>query len=152
MLCACNAFKMLICFGIVAGMMVFFRVNVGWNLLYAIPILLILGLFTFGCSCFLLHFGVYVEDLSNVVTIVLRFLFYLTGVFYNVEKRIPVIGAALNHYNPIAFLSTSLRNCLLYSQSPQLGFLLMWFLVSLALAALGIRKIYKEENSYVKTI
>lgn len=147
-----NAFKMLICFGIVAGMMVFFRVSVGWNLLYAIPTLFVLCLFTFGCSCFLLHFGVYVEDLSNVVTIALRFLFYLTGVFYNVEKRIPVVGTALNLYNPIAFLSTSLRNCLLYSQPPQLKFLLMWFLISLALAALGVRKIYKEENSYVKTI
>lgn len=147
-----NAFKMLICFGIAVCMMVVYRVPVSWNLLYVIPVLATLMMFAFGCSCFLLHFGVYVEDLSNVVAIVLRFLFYLTGVFYNVEKRIPMIGAALNHYNPIAFLITSLRNCLLYSQSPRLDFLLMWFFVSLALSMLGIRKVYKEENSYVKTI
>lgn len=147
-----NAFKMMICFGIVVLLMIFLKVPITGNVLYFIPILLTLGLFAFGCGCFLLHYGVYVEDLSNVVTIVLRFLFYLTGIFYNIEKKIPGIGTVLNRYNPVAFLITSMRNCLIYGQTPHRKLLLMWFAVSLILAALGIRKIYKEENSYVKSI
>lgn len=147
-----NGFKMMISFGIVVLMMIFFRVPITLNVLYCIPILLILGLFTFGCSCFLLHFGVYVEDLSNVVSIVLRFVFYLTGIFYNIEKKIPGIGTVLNRYNPLAFLLTSMRNALIYSQTPHRKLLLLWLAVSLLLSVLGIRKIYKEENSYVKSI
>ena len=147
-----NAFKMMICFALVVAMMIFWRVPISWNVLYAIPILLTLGLFSFGCGCFLLHYGVYVEDLSNVVNIVLRFAFYLTGVFYNIEKRIPTIGTALNRFNPLAFLLTSMRECLIYSRTPHRKFLLMWFAVSLLIAILGIRKVYKEENSYVKSI
>ena len=147
-----NAFKMMICFAIVVAMMIFFRVPISWNVLYAIPILLTLGLFAFGCGCFLLHYGVYVEDLSNVVNIVLRFAFYLTGVFYNIEKRIPTIGTALNRFNPLAFLLTAMRDCLIYSSTPHRKLLLMWFAISLLLAVLGIRKVYKEENSYVKSI
>ena len=33
-----------------------------------------------------------------------------------------------------------------------LHWLLFWFLFSLLLAVAGVRKIYKEENSYVKSI
>ena len=147
-----NAFKMFICFGIVILMMIVYRVPISWNVLFVIPVLLTLTLLAFGCSCFLLHYGVYVEDLFNVVNIVLRFLFYLTGVFYNVEKRIPGIGAALNRYNPVAFLLSSMRDCLLYCKTPDLKICFLWFMVSLLLSVLGVRKIYKEENSYVKSI
>jgi ABC-type polysaccharide/polyol phosphate export permease len=147
-----NGFKMLVSFGIVVVMMLVFRVPVTWNVLYAIPILLILVLFTFGCSCFLMHWGVYVNDLSNAIKILTKMLFYITGVFYNLEKRIPEIGTALNRYNPVAFLLSSMRQCLIYGQTPMRKLMLLWFAVSLLLAYLGIRTIYKEENSYVKAI
>lgn len=147
-----NGFKMLISFGIVVLMMVLYRIPVTWNVLYAFPILVILCLFSFGCSCFLLHFGVYVEDLSNVVSIVLRFVFYMTGIFYNIETKIPGWGVLLNRYNPIAFLLSSMRQCLIYEKTPGRKLMLFWFTVSVLVSAAGIRKIYKEENSYVKSI
>lgn len=147
-----NGFKMMISFGIVILMMIVYRVPVSWNLLYAIPVMITLGLFSFGCSCFLLHYGVYVEDLSNVVSIVLRFVFYLTGIFYNIEKKIPELGIALNRFNPLAFLMTAMRNSMIYCCTPHRKLLLFWFVISLVLAVAGIRKIYKEENSYVKAI
>ena len=147
-----NGFKMLISFVIVAAMMIFFRITLTWNILYAIPILLILILFTFGCSCILMHWGVYVNDLSNIISIVTRMLFYVTGVFYNLEKRVPLIGTALNRYNPVAFLLSSMRQCLIYEQAPLQSWLLGWLAASLLLTLLGIRTIYKEENSYVKAI
>lgn len=147
-----NGFKMLICFGITAVMMALYRVELTWNALFFFPVLLALGLLSFGCGCFLLHFGVYVEDLSNVVAIGLRVMFYLTGVFYSVESRIPLWGGLLNRYNPIAFLMTSLRDCLLYGRMPEAGTLLLWLGVGVLLSAAGVRTIYREENSYVKWI
>lgn len=147
-----NAFKMLVSFGIVVVMMLIYRVPVSWNVFYIIPIVLILGVFTFGCSCILMHYGVYVNDLSNVVAILMRMLFYLTGIFYNLEKRVPEYGVLLNRYNPVAFLISSMRQCLIYGQSPDLPLMLLWLAVSVLVSALGIRKIYKEENSYVKAI
>ena len=147
-----NGFKMLVSFAIVILMMVIYQVPISWNVLYFIPIIMILALFSFGCSCFLLHYGVYVEDLSNVLNIVLRFIFYATGIFYNIETKIPQWGTALNRFNPIAFLITSMRQSLIYMKTPGRKLLLLWFVISLLLAILGVRKIYKEENSYVKSI
>ena len=147
-----NGFKMMISFGIVILMMLIFHVQLSWNILFFIPILLILSLFTFGCACFLMHYGVYVEDLSNVLNVVLRFVFYATGIFYNIETRIPQVGGLLNKVNPIAFLITSMRQSLIYGETPDWKLLLVWLAVSVILVLLGIRKIYKEENSYVKAI
>lgn len=147
-----NGFKMMISFGIVILMMVFYQIPVTWNVLYFFPILLVLVLLTFGCSCFMLHFGVYVQDLSNVVKIAMKMFFYMTGIFYNLEARIPQYGAMLNQYIPTAYLLTSMRQCLIYGQTPDGKMLLFWFAVSLLLSIAGIRKIYREENSYVKSI
>ena len=147
-----DGFKMLISFGVVVLMMVFFRVPLSWHVLFFIPVMLVLILFTFGCSCFVLHFGVYVEDLSNVINIALRFCFYLTGIFYNVEKKIPQIGIHLARYNPMAFLISAMRQGLLYREIPDLRFLGVWLAVSLGLAVGGIALIYKEENSYLKAV
>ena len=147
-----NGFKMLISFSIVAVMILFFRIPLTWNLIYAIPILMTLFLLTFGLGCFLLHYGVYVEDLANVVNIVLKMFFYMTGIFYHLEKRIPEYGALLNKYIPTAYLLTCMRQALVYGETPGRKLLLFWFVVSLLLCVAGVRKVYKEENSYVKSI
>lgn len=148
-----NGFKMLISIGLIIIMAVIWHVPFYTSVLYAIPILITLVLITFGIGCYMLHYGVFVEDLSNVMTIVLRLVFYLTGIFYDPMKRIPApYGGIVCKANPIAFLLSSMRNCVLYGQIPHRKLLILWFLIGLALSILGIRKIYKNENSYVKVI
>lgn len=151
-----NGFKMMISFGIVIILMVYYRVGVSINLLFFIPLLIDLWLFTFGCMCILTHFGVFVEDLSNVVEIVLKFIFYMTGVMYSISHRIgddhPVIATILEKWNPIAYVMASLRECMLYSSVPSLGMMIFWFGASLVICVIGVVVIYKNENSYVKMI
>lgn len=147
-----NGFKMLISFGIVLLLMIGYRVPITINILFAFPVMLAFALMTFGISCFMLHYGVYVEDLSNVIKIVLKMLFYVTGIFYNVETKIPVYGKMFGRANPVAFLITAMRNCLIYETAPSVILLGIWTAAAFAAAVLGIWKIYKEENSYVKAI
>lgn len=85
--------------------------------------------------------------------IALRLIFYLTGVFWNIMDRLPApYNAYIGKGNPIAFLLTSMRECLIYGQTPHRKLLLAWFLIGLVISIIGIRKIYKNENSYVKVI
>lgn len=148
-----NGFKMLISFGLVVTLMIVFRVNITFNVFYVIPIMMTLLSITFGCMTILMHLGVFVEDLSNVVTIVLRFVFYMTGVFYSVVKRVPEpYGEIMLKANPIALVLNSLRQCLLYGETPARKLLLFWFVLGLAISAIGVRIIYRNENSYVKVI
>lgn len=152
-----NGFKMLISFGIVLVMMLFYRIPVTLNILWWFPLIISMMTVTFGICTFLLHFGVYVEDLSNVVRIVLRLLFYATGIFYDVEKRVgnrfgEQVGEYLTEWNPMAVMISSMRRVLLYESMPQYKWVTAWFLAGIFLSVLGIYMIYKNENSYVKVV
>lgn len=147
-----NGFKMIVSLAVIVVMMIAFKVSVGWNLIFVVPIFVIFGIVTFGISCLLLHFGVYVEDLSNVIKIILRLMMYLSGIFYDVQARIPEYGELLCNANPAAFLIASMRQSLIYKQTPNLGILLLWLLIGLFVSLAGVAIIYKEENSYVKSI
>lgn len=146
-------FKMAICWILIIIMMIFYKVPIGINIIYLIPTLLIYELFTFACGTYLLHFGVYISDLSNVVGIVLNLLFYITGIFYNVQNYFPQpFGYLLQRINPVAHFIFSVRKITLYNERPSLIMLGIWLILSIAFAAGGIKIIYKNENSYVKII
>ena len=148
-----NGFKMFISFGIVIIMLVVYRVPMTYNVIFALPILAALALITFGVGCFLLHYGVFIEDLYNVVHIGLRLVFYLTGIFWNITTRLPApYGEIICQINPVAFLLSSMRDSILYGRTPKLSLLALWLVIGLLLSILGVRKIYKNENSYVKVI
>ena len=148
-----NAFKMLVSFGVILLMMIVFRVPVSLYILWVIPILIILFLFTFGVGSIMMHYGVYVNDLGYITGIVLQMLMYLSGVFYSVAKRIPEpFGAILESFNPVACIISSMRSALMYRSAPAYGLLAVWTFISLILIALGIFTVYSNENSYVKVI
>lgn len=148
-----NGFKMIITLMVGIVTMIILQVPVSWAILLAVPILVVFILVNFGISCFLLHFGVYVADLSHIVEIVLRMIFYLTGIFYNVSTRIPdPYGNILLKINPIAYCINALRSVMIYRKVPNLWILLIWFVIAAVLCICGVYVIYKNENSYVKSI
>lgn len=148
-----NFFKMFISFSLVAGMMLIYKVPLSPKMLYFFPILAVLLAFTFGISTMVLHFGVFVEDLKNIISVLFKLIFYLSGIFYSLEKRVPApYGTLMLRANPIAYLINEFRRVLLYNQWPDQCALLFWLASSLFLSYLGIRIIYKNENSYIKVI
>ena len=148
-----NGFKMMVSFLIVAIMMIGYGVPIDWHLLFLIPLLIGLGLFTFGCSAILMHFGVYVEDLQNLITVALQLCFYMTGIFYSIKDRVPApYNMVLLRGNPVAYLIYEIRNSLLYRITPNMTVYVIWFVVSVLICVLGINLVYKNENNYVKSI
>ena len=148
-----NGFKMFVSFAVIAVMLVFFQVKVTFNILGLLPIIIVFFLFTFGVGVILMHYGVYVNDLSYIVGILLTMMMYLTGTFYDVAKRIPEpFGIVLENINPVAFLIAEMRNVVLYEQVLDWKLLLLWGGVSLVLIWIGAFTIYRNENSYVKVI
>ena len=148
-----NGYKMLFSFAIIVIMVIYFRIPITLNVLYVIPIFIVLFVVTFACMTHLMHYGVFIQDLANVTNIVLRMVFYLTGIFYNIEKRLPAkYTGILMKGNPMALVLSGIRKCVLYGQAPDVKWLFIWFIIGIIVAALGIRKIYKNENSYVKVI
>ena len=148
-----SGFKMMICWALIVIMMAFYRVPLTWNVLYIFPILVEIVLLTFGCSCIILHFGVYVDDLFNVTQVVLRLIFYMSGIFYSIGDRVPEpYKTIMLTCNPVSMLIESGRRCLLYESVPYRKSILVWGVISVLLCVAGVHLIYKNENSYVKVM
>ena len=131
------------------------RVPFSWTMLLAIPIFVVLYVLTFGMGMILMHFGVTLNDLSNLTNIGLKMVFYLSGVFYNIQKKLkkhPSLVVLLLKVNPIAFIMNELRVVLLEGNLPHLGLLGIWGLIGVVLCMIGVHVIHKNENSYAKVI
>ena len=146
-------FKMGISWILVFGLMIVFRVPLSIHFLWFIPLLVIFYLVTFGLGCILLHYGIFVEDLSNITSLALRFVFYLSGIFYHIGTRVPhPYNTILLRFNPVAFIINSYRNILIYDKMPSLVMMGAWFVAGIILTAIGVHIIHKYENSYAKVI
>ncbi len=151
-----NGFKMIISWTLVIIMMVLSKVELSIYALCCIPVLTVMFLVTFAVCVNLMHFGVFIEDLGNVINIAMQLLFYMTGIFYSIDSRLggdyPFAAKLLTYGNPMALLIQDMRNVLLYKQPPSWIALAAWALVAVIFSIIGIRTIYKNENSYVKVI
>ena len=146
-------FKLGISFVITIILMLFQHVPLSWHMVFFIPILIVLYLFSFGIGLILMHFGVTFNDLANLTNIGLKMVFYVSGVFYNISKRLKgTLSHVLLFVNPIAFIMNESRKVLISKTFPNFLFLGIWFLVSILLCMLGVHVIHKNENSYAKVI
>ncbi len=149
-----ESFTTFIAYFLVVCAMILYKVPVTPNVLLFFPLWILLFLITFSFSVFFLHFGVYIDDLSNVMNVVLRLIFYMSGIFYSIPNRItdPLLQNILVKANPVAYIIDQMRNCMLYGKGLDWATFGIWFLVSFLLSAIGVRVVYKNENNYVKMI
>lgn len=148
-----NFFKLLFSMLVLVVMMIVFRVEIGFNLFWFIPAYVVMMLLAFGVGMIFLHFGVYVDDLSYAVGILLNMLMFLSGIFYDPMTTLPApLNSLLMSLNPIAVVIDTMRNALLYNTASNLPILGMWFLISLIMCFVGVHIVYKNENSYVKIV
>ena len=148
-----NGFKSLIQFGLTVILMIIFRVPVTVNFLWIIPVLIDVVIVTFALGTLFLNWGVFLEDLEHAMTIFVSVWMYFSGVFYEFRSVLdePYADIAL-FVNPAACLIAAARDALIYGKMPSLIMLLSWGVIGIALSAIGIRMIYKNENSYIKRV
>lgn len=146
-----NMFKMFISWGLILIMMIIFKVPYTLFMLQFLPVLIVLFILSFGISTILMHFGVFVEDLSNVMNIILKLVFYLSGIFYAIPTRLPEpFNRLLLNLNPVALIIDSFRKTFLYGKFVNYRMLGAWLIVGIILSIIGIKTIQKYENSYAK--
>lgn len=150
------AFKMLVSFALTAGFMVAYRIPVSWQIIWVIPLILLLFVITFAICIIIMHFGVFVEDLSNIMNVVLQLWFYASGVFFSIEARLgsysETLAKLMINLNPLALIMNDMRAALLGTGSIHYLAFIVWLFVGIIISLFGISLVYKHENSYVKVI
>lgn len=150
---AVNGFKMLISMAVVVVMMLFMKISVNLSVFYILPVMLVLIIVTFGFSCLCMHLGVFIQDLSNVMKVIMRLLYFMTGIFFDIMKRIPAPhNARIMKANPMAMILKAFRGALLNKSVLTPGLLAIWGGIGVIISVIGVTLIYKNENSYVKVL
>ncbi len=148
-----NFYKLLFSMIILVPMLFLFKVQIGLNIIFVIPAYVIMILISFGVGMILLHYGVYIDDLSYAVGILLQMLMFLSGIFYDTMSTLSFpINNIMIGMNPLAMLVDTMRNALLYNTATNIPLLGIWFLISLILCYVGVHIVYKHENAYVKVV
>ncbi len=148
-----NFYKFLFSLVVLVVMMLVFRVSVGVQLLAVIPVYVALILLSFGLGMILLHFGVFVDDLSYAVGILLNMLMFLSGVFYDVMMTLPEpLNTLMLCLNPIALYIDTMRNALLNKAVVNVPIMGVWIVASIIVCYIGMHIVYKNENGYVKVV
>ena len=130
-------------------MMIFFKIPLTIHIFEAILVLIVQGLFTYGCTLIVSNIGVYLFDLRNILDFTLRFLFYFTPIMWSFEQ-LDFKYAFFLKLNPMAVIIGSYRSCLLYGKSPVYLYLFVIALFSLVLIKIGYNLISRHEDEYAR--
>jgi ABC-type polysaccharide/polyol phosphate export permease len=153
-----NLIKMMIGLGLSIVIMAFLRIPFTVHMLEVIPILFVYIILTFGMSLVVAHIGVYIADFNNIITVVLRLLFYLSGVFFTLdafEGKVFFGQDLLSIYNmiiPTGFIIKQFREVLMYGYGANYSRLLYWLIGGIILTVIGLYLTYKHENNYMKVL
>ena len=127
-------FDLLMSGTVLAGLMIWFRVPVGWSLLWLGPLLLLTSTLALAFGMFLAALGTYRRDFLMAGGFVLQLLMYATPIVYPLSS-IPERWRSLYIMNPLVGILEGFRSVLAKGVSPDLE-LLAWSLPGVLLAVL----------------
>lgn len=117
-----------------------------------LPIVIIpLILFTAGASWFLASLGVYLRDISQVVTILTTVLMFLSPIFYPAEA-IPSNFQPLLLINPLAPALSQVREILIWGTLPDFAAWIGYLIGSAIVAWLGFAWFQKTRKGFADVI
>ena len=108
------------------------------NSIVYLPLVLLVELTLIVCVGFVVSALVpLIPDLRNVITLLFRGLFFLSGIFFDVS-RVPEDLRFYLYLNPMVTIIESMRDALIYDRVPDLAGLLLIAAASLALGFIGL--------------
>ncbi|MGN7382092.1 ABC-2 type transporter [Chlamydia abortus] len=121
---------------VVALFLVAFGIIPQANILYLPLIVIVQLLFLMTISILVSYISVFIRDIGNVTSHILRIWFYASPVIWE-GSRLPEAYRWIETFNPMSYILNGYRNILMYGQAPNIAVLLMiGFLCLLATAAL----------------
>ena len=129
----------------------FMRAGLSWHilmlpLLFVLMIPMLLG-FSWGAAAL----GVYFRDLSQIVSLALTPLMFLSPIFYPTSALPNLIQTAM-HANPLVIPIEFLRDIVMIGQAPVLLPLLVYFIVSGLVMLLGAAGFHKLKKGFADVL
>lgn len=128
-----------------------FGVVPGWQIIFLPLIILVQLLFLVAISLFISYICVFVRDIDNILSHVMRLFFYASPIIW-AEDRIPAQYSWVVDINPIAIIVNSYRDVIMYQVNPHFSGLLIIGVVSILSIALTIYYYSRNEHKIIKAL
>ncbi len=145
-----NMIKMFISLFICLISIIVLQIPLTINIFMIVPIFVVYFVLIFGIGSIFAYIGVFVSDLSHVLTVMMRFLFYLSGVFYAVDRFSDSLLSIYSMICPTGFIIMQFRNVMMYGIGLDYVMLLYWFVIGIILSVIGVSLLYKGEKDFMK--
>lgn len=120
-----------------------------WTIILVLPIYILVQLFSLGCMLVVARVTAFVPDLKSVFALLTRALFFLSGVFYSIERFVNHSTlATVMKLNPVYQALAAVRGCVLDGSAPSAftwSYLGGW---ALGLSILGFIFFWAAEGRY----
>jgi len=138
-----NTWKFLWVFGVLLVLSNVLGFGINPNYLWLPLVILVELLFIIGLTVPLAILVTYMPDFVNLISSILRLLFFLSGIFFSVDRVPPELRDAFLA-NPVALLMNAFRDIILDGRAPDfanLAYCALWGLISLGLGLLWSRRV-----------
>lgn len=136
---------------VIACFLVFFRIAPTYRVMWLPFILIAQQLFLTAVSLILAYVCVFIRDIENLLTHVVRILRYASPVLWE-GGRLPARYRWLVDYNPLTAFLNSYRNIFLYQQDPEFIKLIVIALVSAGISLLMLSYYSRNEHKIIKVL
>jgi len=121
---------------ILGGLLLHYKVPLGWNLLYAVPIIVLLTAFVAAIALFFSAVQVRFRDIGLAMPLLLQVWMFTTPVVYSLQA-VPARFRALYLLDPVAGLIESFRSVVIAGKVPEFRVLTYSAIVTLLCFVLG---------------
>jgi len=132
-------------------LLVFFRVKPNWKMLFFIPDVFFILVFSLGVGYILSIVYVFFADVKHLYGIFLTILMYMSAIFYPVDS-LPEYMKGILRYNPVYQAIYIARESIVYNRIPRLDSWIVLFVWSLATFLIGYYIFEKNGNKILAII
>lgn len=124
--------------------------GISFSILGIVPIYLLVHLFSFGCICIAARASAFFPDVTKILSLVNRALFFTSGVFFTIDRfdTHPILTTIVET-NPIYQFLMAARTCVMDGVFPSLS---VWIYIStwsFVVALVGSIYFWQAEERYV---
>ena len=136
---------------VIAIFLAVFGVMPGWEIIFLPFIILIQLLFLIAISLFVSYICVFIRDIDNILTHIVRMFFYASPIIWE-GSRLPEEYNWVVDINPIAIIINSYRNVIMYQSFPQFSGLIIIGLVSVVSITCTLYYYHRNEHKIIKAL
>jgi lipopolysaccharide transport system permease protein len=144
-------FDFLIASTVVVGLLIYYRVPLTLNILYVLPIMLILTLFIIAAALVLSAAQVRFRDVGAAVPVALQIWMFASPVLYPLTA-VPVRFQSVYQLNPMAGIIESLRRVVLHGAAPDITVLSVSAIISIVLLVVSYGWFKRVESTMADVV